>query len=157
MPPKRKQYQWHFGAAPQPALKNHHSLLNGGEQEPLTSSQRHNKPRIDVKKEASLNKHAIQQLLQSQDSEELQRNKLQIQELFHYNMSQNQDQPKILHPSLQLKGDDKEKQQQPMRHVVTQQEVVHQASVMQLPDEGVCSRRLMQYIYHLRNRPAVSS
>ncbi|VVA30164.1 Hypothetical predicted protein [Prunus dulcis] len=154
MPPKRKQYQWHFGAAPQPALKNHHPLLNGGEQEPLTSSQRHKKPRIDVKKEASLNKHAIQQLLQSQDSEELQRNKLQIQELFHYNMSQNQDQQKILHPSLQLKGVDKEKQQQLMRHVVTQQEVVHQASVMQLPDEGVCSRRLMQYIYHLRNRPA---
>lgn len=150
---KRKQEERYvFTATPQLVSKDHNPLLNGVQPEPLTLLRKHKKARLDVNQEAVLNEHVFRKMVQSQNSAELERD--QIHALFRHNVIQNQNQQDILNAAPQLKGVDKEPQQQQMRHPVPQQEMVHQSTAMHQP--GVCSRRLMQYLYHSRNRPNVS-
>ncbi|XP_062029262.1 probable transcriptional regulator SLK2 isoform X1 [Rosa rugosa] len=160
---KRKQEeQCVFTASPQLALKDHNPLLNGVQQEPISIWRKHKKARLDVNQEA-VNEHVFQKMLQSENSAESERD--QIRAFFQHNVIPNQDQQAILNAAPQL-GIDREKQLQWMRHPVPQQEMVHQATAMHaVPQQekvhqatamhqpGVCSHRLMQYLYHTRTRP----
>ena len=132
------------------------SLLKGIRQEPLTSTEMNKKPRLDIKQEAIMNQHIIQQLLLNPDSSQLQRHLPQLQAMFQQHQLQNQKWQKILQSIPQYQGVDTQQQQQrQMRHLL-QQQVMRQVPATHPFNEGICSRRLMQQIYHLRQRPAVS-
>ncbi|KAH7514014.1 probable transcriptional regulator SLK2 [Ziziphus jujuba] len=145
---KNKQVEDVFSVmTSQESQKHYNSLVIGVKQEPIDSTQRHKKPRLDIKEEALQNQYSIQQLLQSQNSMQLQRYTPQLQALFHNHMSWNQNHPK-------LQGVHMQPQQQPMKN---QQQYLGvnsaTSTALQPSDEGACSRRLMQYIFHLRHRP----
>lgn len=66
------------------------------------------------------------------------------------------EQQNILHSTPEFGAVDIDKmQQQQMRHHQLQQPM-HQVPAAYALHSGVCSRRIMQYMYHLRHRPSVS-
>ena len=133
------------------------SLLNGIKQDNRTPTQMHKKPRLDIQQEAIMHQHILQQLLQNSDSAQLRGHVPQLQSLFQQHQFQNQKWQKILQSIAQYQGVDMQQQQQEqqMRQHL-QQQALHQVPAMHPSNEGICSRRLMQQIYHLRQRPAVS-
>lgn len=155
---KKKKAEEVFPSMTSPESQKHfNSLVVGVKQEPIDSTQRHKKPRLDIKEEAIENQYSIQQLLQSQNSMQLQRYTPQLQELFQNHMSWNQNQKKISYYGSKLQGVHMQPQQQPMQNQQQHQGVNSVSSTCLQPlDEGICSRRLMQYIFHLRHRPPVS-
>ncbi|KAF3964852.1 hypothetical protein CMV_010907 [Castanea mollissima] len=152
---KRKYQHEEFNNVSKVAAQVHRSsLLKGTRQEPLTSTQMIKKPRLDIKQEAIMQQHIIQQLLQNPDSSQLQGHLPQLQAMFQQHRLQNQNWQKVLQSIPQYQGIDMQQQQQrQMRHHL-QQQMMHQVPVMHPFNEGICSRRLMQQIYHLRQRPA---
>ncbi|KAF3448490.1 hypothetical protein FNV43_RR09203 [Rhamnella rubrinervis] len=155
---KRKQLEEVFPATTCTASERHHSsLVIGVKQEPIlpiNSTQRHKKPRLEIKEDSSCHQYNIQQLLQSQDSGHLQRHTPQLQALFQNHLYGNQNQSKVSHSIPQLLGVHMQSQQQKMRNQLQQQGVNRVSTSNMHPlDEGVCSRRLMQYLNHLRHRP----
>lgn len=147
---KRKQLEEVFPATTYTASEKHHnSFVIGVKQE-------HKKPRLEIKEEASCHQFNIQQLLQSQDSGHLQRHTPQLQALFQNHLFGNQNQSKVSPSVQQLLGVHMQSPQQKMRNQLQQQGVNRVSTSKMYPlDEGVCSRRLMQYLYHLRQRPPV--
>ncbi|KAK9277059.1 hypothetical protein L1049_006598 [Liquidambar formosana] len=139
-------------SASQPTSQTHHvSLRAGTKQEPITSTQMHKKPRLDIKQEDILQQQIIQQLLQRQDPMQVQGHNPQLQTLFQQSKLRNLQHQQILQSIPQLQGVDMQQQQQ-MRHHLQQQALQH-VSTMRPFDSGICARRLMQYIYHLQHRP----
>ncbi|XP_062147267.1 probable transcriptional regulator SLK3 isoform X2 [Alnus glutinosa] len=130
------------------------SLLNGIKQDHRTSTQMHKKPRLDIQHEAIMHQHILQQLLQNSDSAQLQGHVPQLQAPFQQHQFQNQKWQKILQSISQYQGVDMQQQQQQQMRQHLQQQVLHQVPAMHPSNEGICSRRLMQQIYHLRQRPA---
>lgn len=108
------------------------------------------KPRIEVKQEGMLQQQIFQQLIQRQDptgrnpqlQAMLQQQRLRQQQQILQSMSPSQ--------RLQLQ------QQQQLR------QQLQQPGTQQIPpnvrpyEVGVCARKLMMYLYHLQQRPAVS-
>ncbi|XP_059443275.1 probable transcriptional regulator SLK3 [Corylus avellana] len=131
------------------------SLLNGTKQDNRMPTQMHKKPRLDIQQEAIMHQHILQQLLQNSDSAQLRGHVPQLQALFQQHQFQNQKWQKILQSIAQYQGVDmqQQQQQQQMRQHL-QQQALHQVPAMHPSNEGICSRRLMQQIYHLRQRPA---
>ena len=153
---KRKYQQGEFNDASKVALQVHRSpLLKGTRQEPLSSARMNKKPRLDIKQEAIMHQHIIQQLLQNPNSSQLQGHLPQLQAMFQQHQLQNHKCQKILQSIPQYQGADMQQQQQQMRHHM-QLQVMRQVPATQPFNEGICARRLMQQIYHLRQRPAVS-
>lgn len=108
------------------------------------------KPRLDRNQENILHQNIIQHLLlQKQDPRAMpiQDHARLLQALMQQHKLRNQQQQQR-HILQKL-------QQQQVRHHL-QQQANRQISVVQPHDGGICSRRLMQYIYHLRHRPPVS-
>lgn len=132
------------------------SLLNGTKQDNHTPTQMHKKPRLDIQQEAIMHQHILQQLLQNSDSAQLRGHVPQLQALFQQHQFQNQKWQKILQSIAQYQGIDMQQQQQQQMRQHLQQQALHQVPAMHPSNEGICSRRLMQQIYHLRQRPAVS-
>ncbi|KAL7107177.1 hypothetical protein ACP275_06G037900 [Erythranthe tilingii] len=136
-------------------------------QDPTSISQLQKKPRLDIKQEDILQQHVLQQLLQRQDPMHLQNSNPQFQALVHQQrlrQQQQQQQQQLLQsmPPMQraqlLQQQQLQQQQQQLRQQLLQQQScqsMQPASGMKRPyDGGVCSRRLMQYLYHQRQRPA---
>ncbi|CAM0908789.1 unnamed protein product [Alopecurus aequalis] len=116
------------------------------------------KPRVDIRQDDILQQHLIQQLLQGQSSPHLQgQQNPQIQALIR--------QQKLAHIQ-QLQQQHLSQQFPPIQHsqvgIPRQQQLslplaqpgMQLAGPVRTPVEsGLCSRRLMQYLYHKRHRP----
>ncbi|KAG9453028.1 hypothetical protein H6P81_005932 [Aristolochia fimbriata] len=112
------------------------------------------KPRLDIRQEDVLQQQVIQQLLQRQDSVQGHNPHLQAllqqQKIMQQRQHLLQSMPQIQRAHIQ------QQQQQQMRHHL--QQGVHPSTAIRRPyDSGICARRLMQYIYHQRHRPADNS
>lgn len=103
------------------------------------------KPRIDVMQEDILHKQMIQQLLQGQDQSPQLQALIQQQRL---QLHQQQQKQQILQSIPQIQHAQIIQQQQKQQQLI---------GLGKRPiDSGICSRRIMQYLYHQRHRPAVS-
>ncbi|GMJ06547.1 hypothetical protein HRI_004323900 [Hibiscus trionum] len=127
-------------------------------QDPNNLSQVQKKPRLDIKQEDILQQQVLQQLLQRQDSMQLQARNPQLQALIQQQRlrQQQQQQQQILQsmPPLQRAQLQQQQQQQMQLRQQLQQQGMQQGAGMKRPfDGGVCARRLMQYLYHQRQRP----
>nr|XP_043633110.1 probable transcriptional regulator SLK2 [Erigeron canadensis] len=116
------------------------------------------KPRLDIKQEDIMQQQVVQQLLQRQDSMQLQSPNPQLQSLIQQQrLRQQQQQHQLLQslPPVQRAHLLQQQQQQMQLRQQLQQQSLQPANTMKRPyDGGVCSRRLMQYLYHQRQRPA---
>ncbi|XWS50585.1 hypothetical protein CRYUN_Cryun12cG0099400 [Craigia yunnanensis] len=125
-------------------------------QDPSNLSQVQKKPRLDIKQEDILQQQMLQQLLQRQDSMQLQGRNPQLQALIQQQRLRQQQQILQLMSPLQrahLQQQQQQQQQMQLRQQL-QQQGMQQVAAMKRPfDGGVCARRLMQYLYHQRQRP----
>ncbi|KAH1075474.1 hypothetical protein J1N35_027802 [Gossypium stocksii] len=123
-------------------------------QDPSNLSQLQKKPRLDIKQEDLLQPQVLQQLLQRQDSMQLQGRNPQLQALLQQQRLRQQQQLLQSMPPLQRAHLQQQQQQQMQLRQQLQQQGMQQAAAMRRPfDGGVCARRLMQYLYHQRQRP----
>ncbi|KAL6005590.1 hypothetical protein ACLOJK_006157 [Asimina triloba] len=121
----------------------------------------HKKPRLDLRQE-----EIFQQLMQRHDSFQPQGHSPQMQALIQQQrlLQQRHQQQQILQSMAQMQPSQMQQQQMlqsmPLlkQHVQQQQHSEQPASGMKHPYySGICARRLMQYLYHLRQRPPVSA
>lgn len=118
--------------------------------EPGPPVQMLKKPRIDVNRENIPHNQTVQELL----FKGLQDCNPQLKEKIDQQMEQNQQHQLILPSVPHLSGVQMQVPKQRMRNML--QDLGHKVSFGTLIDSSLCSRRLMQYLYHLRNRPHVS-
>ncbi|KAK6263046.1 hypothetical protein QUC31_008862 [Theobroma cacao] len=110
------------------------------------------KPRLDLNQDVILQEHIMKQPLESRDSVQLQGQMGVLKAFLQQNKSLNEHKEKNLQSISQFKGVDlKQQGQQQMRHHLQQPGICQGPFVN--PFDVVCSRRLMQYVYHLRHRP----
>lgn len=123
-------------------------------QDPANLSHLQKKPRLDIKQEDILQQQVFQQLLQRPDPMQMQSQNPQLQAILQQQRLRQQLQamPPMQRAQLQ------QQQQQQFRQQL-QQQSLQQMAAMKHPSDtgGVCARRLMQYLYHQRQRPQVSS
>ncbi|XVE58599.1 hypothetical protein DITRI_Ditri04bG0182500 [Diplodiscus trichospermus] len=125
-------------------------------QDPNSLSHAQKKPRLDIKQEDILQQQMLQQLLQRQDSMQLQGRNPQVQALIQQQRLRQQQQ--ILQSMPPLQRAQLQQQQQMQLRQQLQQQGMQQVAAMKRPfDGGVCARRLMQYLYHQRQRPPDNS
>ncbi|XP_071929530.1 probable transcriptional regulator SLK2 [Coffea arabica] len=131
-------------------------------QDPGYMSQLQKKPRLDIKQEDILQQQVLQQLLHRQDSMHLQNPNPQLQALIQQQRLRQQQQqllqsmPPIQRAQL-LQQQQQQQQQLQLRQQLQQQGATPSSGTKRPYDGGVCSRRLMQYLYHQRQRPADNS
>lgn len=125
-------------------------------QDPTTTSQLQKKPRLDNKQEDIVHQQVLQQLLQRQNSMHLQNSSPQLQALIQQQRLRQQEQH-LLQAMPSLQRAQLLQQQQQLRQQTQMQGMPSATSVNRSYDGGVCTRRLMQYLYHQRQRPAVSN
>ncbi|KAF3626789.1 putative transcriptional regulator SLK2 [Capsicum annuum] len=130
-------------------------------QDPVALSQMQKKPRLDIKQEDILQQQVLQQLLQRQEPLHMQNPSPQLQALVQQQRlrQQQQQQQQLLQylPPMQRAQLLQQQQQLQLRQQL-QQQSVQPVSGMKRPSDGVlCSRRLMQYLYHQRQRPPDNS
>ncbi|CAN1755087.1 Probable transcriptional regulator SLK2 [Linum perenne] len=117
-------------------------------------SQVQKKPRLDIKQEDMLQQQVLQQLLQRQDSMQFQAHNPQLQSLLQQQRLRQQQQILQSMPPLQ-RAHFQQQQQLQMRQQMQQQAMQPAPNSVKRPfDNGVCARRMMQYLYHQRQRPA---
>ncbi|KAI3471102.1 hypothetical protein Pfo_027765 [Paulownia fortunei] len=162
-----QQSQQHQGASSATSLPRMGQVqLPGGPrvpnsfvQDPTTISQQQKKPRLDIKQEDIVQQQVLQQLLQRQDPMHLQNSNPQLQALLQQQRLRQQEQqflqamPPIQRVQL-LQQQQQQQQQLQLRQQLQMQGMPPASSVKRPYDGGVCSRRLMQYLYHQRQRPA---
>ncbi|ESR35101.1 hypothetical protein CICLE_v10004290mg [Citrus x clementina] len=124
-------------------------------QDPNNLSQVQKKPRLDIKQEDIFQQQVLQQLLQRQDPVQLQGRNPQLQALLQQQQRLRQQQILQSMPPLQRAQLQQQQQQMQMRQQMQQQQQgMQSANATKRPyDSGVCARRLMQYLYHQRQRP----
>ncbi|XVF12440.1 hypothetical protein REPUB_Repub08aG0118700 [Reevesia pubescens] len=121
-------------------------------QDPSNLSQVQKKPRLDIKQEDIVQQQMLQQLLQRPDS--MQGRNPQLQALIQQQRLRQQQQILQSMPPLQRAHLQQQQQQMQLRQQLQQQGMQQQVAAMKRPfDGGVCARRLMQYLYHQRQRP----
>ncbi|XP_021730139.1 probable transcriptional regulator SLK2 [Chenopodium quinoa] len=120
-------------------------------QDPANVSHLQKKPRLDIKQEDYLQQQVLQQFLQRPDPMQLQSHNPQLQAILQQQRLRQQQQFLQAMPPMQRV---QLQQQQQMRQQL-QQNVQQQMVSMKNPQDtgGVCARRLMQYLYHQRQRP----
>ncbi|XP_078446168.1 putative transcriptional regulator SLK2 [Wolffia australiana] len=113
------------------------------------------KARIDVRHDDVMQQQVMQQLLQRQDSLQMnpQMQTLIQQRLFQQRQQQHQQQMLQSLPPMQRAQIQQQQQQQQLRQQLQQQMMQGSPHLRRPLDSGVCSRRLMQYLYHQRHRP----
>ncbi|KAK1366618.1 putative transcriptional regulator SLK2 [Heracleum sosnowskyi] len=154
-----QQHQGASSATSYPAARGGQVSLPSGPrvsgsfiQDPTNTSQLQKKPRLDNKQQDIQQQQVIHQMLQRQDSMPafFQQQRLRQQQ------QQQQQQQQLLQAMPQVQQAHllhQQQQQQQMRQQL--QHAVQPTSGVKRPyDGGVCSRRLMQYLYHQRQRPA---
>ncbi|KAE8704674.1 putative transcriptional regulator SLK3 [Hibiscus syriacus] len=126
-------------------------------QDPNNLSQVQKKPRLDIKQEdilqQLLQRQDSMQLLQRQDSMQLQGRNPQLQALVQQQRLRQQQQILQSMPPLQRAQLQQQQQQMHLRQQLQQQGMQQVAGMKRSFDGGVCARRLMQYLYHQRQRP----
>ncbi|XP_043697019.1 probable transcriptional regulator SLK2 [Telopea speciosissima] len=127
-------------------------------QEPNNLSQIHKKPRLDSRQEDILQQQVFQQLLQRPDTMQLPGHNPQLQAMIQQQrlrqQQQQQQQQQILQTLPQMQRAQLQQQQQQQLRQHLQQQGLQSVSATKRPYEnGICARRLMQYIYHHRHRP----
>lgn len=163
-----QQYQGTSSATSFPAGRGGQVSLPSGPripgsfiQDPSTISHLQKKPRLDIKQEDIQQQHAIQQMLQRQVPMQLQNSNPQLQALIQQQRLRQQQQQQLLQSMPQMQRAHLLQQQQQQQQQQLRQQLQHgvqPASGAKRPyDGGVCSRRLMQYLYHQRQRPPVSN
>ena len=139
-------------------------------QDPNNMSHLSKKNRLDTKQEDMMQQQVIQQLLQRQDSMQFQGRNPQLQALLQQQQRLRQQQifqsmPQLQRAHLQQQQQQQQQQQHQQQQMQLrqqlQQQVMQPSSAGKRPYDsgvsGVCARRLMQYLYHQRQRPNVSS
>ncbi|KAB8100993.1 hypothetical protein EE612_031658, partial [Oryza sativa] len=116
------------------------------------------KSRVDIRQDDILQHNLIQQLLQGQSSLHLQgQQNPQIQALIHQHklaQIQQQQQHQMLQPFSQIQQSQVGIPRQPQLRPPLAQPGMQLAGPVRTPVEnGLCSRRLKQYLYHKRHRP----
>ncbi|KAL0317749.1 UNVERIFIED_CONTAM: putative transcriptional regulator SLK2 [Sesamum angustifolium] len=117
--------------------------------------------RLDIKQEDILQQQVLQQLLR-QDPMHLQNPNPQLQALIQQQRLRQQQQQREQQQLLQSMPpmqrvqllQQQQQQQQQLRQQILQQGLQPASGIKRPYDGGVCSRRLMQYLYHQRQRPA---
>nr|DAD18794.1 TPA_asm: hypothetical protein HUJ06_020257 [Nelumbo nucifera] len=134
-------------------------IPNSLTQEPNGLTQMQKKPRLDIRQEDILQQQLIQQLLQRQDSMQFQGHNPQLQALIQQQRLRQQQQQQILQsmPQMQRVHLQQQQQQQQLRHHLQQQAMQPLSAIKRPYENGVCARRLMQYMYHHRHRPPDNS
>ncbi|KAJ0662845.1 putative LIM-domain binding protein/SEUSS [Helianthus annuus] len=143
----------------QVSLPNGSRALGSFVQDDDNISHLQKKPRLDIKQEDIMQQQVLQQILQRQDSMQLQSPNPQLQTLIQQQRLRQQQQQLLQSlPPVQrahLLQQQQQQQQQLQLRQQLQQQSLQPANAMKRPyDGGVCSRRLMQYLYHQRQRPA---
>ncbi|KAL8253166.1 hypothetical protein R6Q59_036859 [Mikania micrantha] len=118
------------------------------------------KPRLDIKQEDMMQQQVVQQILRRQDPSQLQNPNPQLQAFIQQQRLRNQQHHHQLLQSLppvQRAHLIQQQQQLQLRQQLQQQGMQAASAVKRPSDGGVCSRRLMQYLYHQRQRPADSN
>ncbi|XP_076889622.1 putative transcriptional regulator SLK2 [Bidens hawaiensis] len=149
------------GQVGQVSLPNGSRVLGSFIQDDDNVSHTQKKPRLDIKQEDIMQQQVLQQLLQRQDSMQLQSSNPQLQTLIQQQRIRQQQQqllqslPPVQRAHLLQQQQQQQQQQQLRQQLQAQQQSLQPANAMKRPyDGGVCSRRLMQYLYHQRQRPA---
>lgn len=146
--PRTGQVQFHSGPR----------MPNSFTQDPTSMSHLQKKPRLDIKQEDIMQQQILQQMLQRQDSMHLQNSNTQLQALIQQQRLRQQEQQIIqAMPPLQRVQLMQQQQQLQLRQQLQMQGIPPATAIKRPYDGGVCSRRLMQYLYHQRQRPAVST
>ncbi|KAE9592604.1 putative LIM-domain binding protein/SEUSS [Lupinus albus] len=131
-------------------------------QDPNNLSQLAKKPRLDIKQEDMMKQQAIQQILQRPDLIQMQGHNPQIHALLQQQRLRQQQlfqsMPQLQRVHLQQQQQQQKQQQQQVQlRQQFQQQAMHPSSAVKRPFDngvsGVCARRLMQYLYHQRQRP----
>lgn len=138
------------------------SRIPGSFMQDSVMSQLQKKPRLDIKQEDVLQQQVLQQYMQRQDPMHLQNSSPQLQALFQQERlrQQQQQQQQLLQsmpPMQRAKLLQQHQQQLQLRQQLHQQAVQPSPTVKHPYDGGVCSRRIMQYLYHQRQRPPDNS
>lgn len=120
-------------------------------------SQLQKRPRMEIKQEDILQQQVLQQLLQRQDPLHLQNSNPQFQALIQQQRLRQQQQ-QLLQSMPAVQRNQLLQQQHQMQLRQQLQQGMQPATAVKRPyDGGVCSRRLMKYLYHQRQRPPVSN
>ncbi|KAI4294982.1 hypothetical protein MLD38_040741 [Melastoma candidum] len=123
--------------------------------DPNTLSQLVKKPRLDIKQEDIIQQQLLQQLLQRQDTMQLQGRNPQLQAFLQQQQRMRQQQQILQSTPHMQRSQLQQQQQQQLQLRQLQQQGIQQMNAMKRPfDGGVCARRLMQYLFHQRQRPA---
>ncbi|KAL5744538.1 hypothetical protein ACOSP7_027404 [Xanthoceras sorbifolium] len=111
------------------------------------------KPRLDIKQEDIMQQQVLQQLLHRQDT--MPGRNQQLQALLQQQQRlRQQQQHQILQSMPPLQRAQLQQQQQQMQLRQQMQQGMQPVNATKRPyDSGVCARRLMQYLYHQRQRP----
>jgi len=135
------------------SVTSHPTIEAGGALHPQKKS------RIDVRQDDILQHQLIQQLLHGQSSLHLQgQQNPQLQALMQQHklaqMQQRQQQQQLLQPFAQIQQSQIGIPRQPQLRPPLAQPGMQLAGPIRTPvDSGLCSRRLLQYLYHKRHRP----
>ncbi|EYU19520.1 hypothetical protein MIMGU_mgv1a0022102mg, partial [Erythranthe guttata] len=133
-------------------------MSNSSAQDPSAMYQLHKKPRLDMKHEDIVQQQVLQQQIQRHDPMNLQNSNPQMQALIHQHRLREKEQQflQAMPPSqrVQFLQQQQQQQQQLMLRQQLQAQGMPPSSGVKRPyDDGLCSRRLMQYLYHQRQRP----
>ncbi|XP_042048905.1 probable transcriptional regulator SLK2 [Salvia splendens] len=155
--PGSQHTQQHHGvssATSLPRMGQIARMQNSFAQDQTVMSQLQKKPRLDIKQEDIVQQQVCQQLLQRQESMHLHNSNPQLQGLIQQQRLRQQEQ-QILQamPPLQRAQLLQQQQQLQLRQQLQMQGMPSGTAVKRPYDGGVCSRRLMQYLYHQRQRP----
>ncbi|CAM8906026.1 unnamed protein product [Rhodiola kirilowii] len=145
------------GYPSQQQFQQHSSSATSGSfiQEPnsyLSQAQAQKRPRLHIKQEGVLQQDVIQQLLQRQDPMQLQGHNPQLQAFLNQQKLHQQQQYLESMPNFQ-----RHLQQQQMMLRRQPQSIQPGTALKRTYDSGVCARKLMQYLYHQRQRPPDSN
>ncbi|XP_071705821.1 probable transcriptional regulator SLK2 [Rutidosis leptorrhynchoides] len=132
-----------------PNPRNGQGLMFNGSFNPDRDNLMQKRPRLDLRPEDILQQQTIRQLLQRQDPMQLQNPNNQLQLLYHQ-----QQLLQSLSPMQRAQLVQQQQQQVNSRQVFPQQSLQPATPVNRSIDNTVCSRRLMQYLFHQRHRPA---
>ncbi|KAL3650474.1 hypothetical protein CASFOL_006877 [Castilleja foliolosa] len=146
-------------ASPISFSSNHNNNNNQGASSDVTAmSQLRKKPRLDIKQEDIVQQEVLQQMLQRQGPSQMQNSNPQLQALMQQQRLRQQEHmllqgmPPI--QRAQFLQQQQQQQQLQLRQQLQVQEMASASAGKRAYDGGVCSRRLMQYLYHQRQRPA---
>ncbi|KAL6531280.1 hypothetical protein OROHE_014349 [Orobanche hederae] len=126
------------------------SSNHGDSTGPTAIAQLRKKPRLDIKQEDIVQPQFLQQVLQRQDHMHLQNSYHQWQALIQQQRLRQQEVLQAMTPIQRVQFLQQNQPRQPY-----QLQGMEPASAGKPPHiGGVCSRRLMQYLYHQRQRPS---